>query len=247
MNQNPTSDEIIEEFLNDLRHALQSVSPNTAKQFVTEIQQHIAEGRTTLEPGDQVGLRNLLERIGSPTLLASEIAETESPRIVSAMDRATPWLIALGGFAFGFGWLIGLYGLWSSKTWRIWDKLLGTFIWPGGLLGTFYLFAASSIATTCSGSTRPGQTNATMTCVNQGLFVAFPHVFQFLVGFVVVAAPMFTAFRLGSILTRGYADASKAHGIRVAQSGRSKTSTRVVSVFIGLMSLIFMFYVLSLS
>ncbi len=169
MTERKTSERIVEEYLSDLREALKSLNPSSAKEFVVEIEQHIVEGRSTLEPGDEVALLNLLERIGSPATLAGELEETEPARTVSAMDRATPWLITFGGFAFGFGWLIGLYGLWSSKTWRVWDKLLGTFVWPGGLLGTFYLFLASSGSTACSGFQRAGQTSATMTCVHHGI------------------------------------------------------------------------------
>src|SRR5664280_3229903 len=247
MKGHTTSDQIVDDYLGDLKDALQSINPSSAKEFVAEIEQHSAEGRATLDPGDEVGLRNMLERIGAPTALASELGETESPRTVSGMDRATPWLIALGGFAFGFGWLVGLYGLWSSRTWRIWDKLLGTFVWPGGMLGTFYLFAASSSSTTCSGFQGAGQTAAAMTCVHQGLFVVLPRAFQFLAGFVVVAAPIFTSFRLGSVLSRGYADASNPRGMRLVRPGHSKsTSTRVVWIIVGLMVLIFSIYVLTL-
>ncbi len=32
------------------------------------------------------------------------------------------------------GWLVGLVLLWRSPTWGVGDKLLGTLIWPGGLL-----------------------------------------------------------------------------------------------------------------
>ena len=247
MKEKTPSDRFVAEYLNDLRSALQSVNPSSAKEFTAEIQQHIAEGRANLTPGDEVALRNLLERIGSPTALASELAETTPPRTVSAMDRATPWLILLGGFAFGFGWLIGLYGLWSSTTWRVWDKLLGTFIWPGGLLATFYLFGAASSSTTCTGVQNVGQAKATMTCVNHGLLVALPRVLQFLIGFVIVAAPIFTSVRLSSVLSRGYADPWDSHGIRVVRSERSKTtSVRVGWIVIGLMILIFAIFVLTL-
>ena len=246
MSEHTTSDRIIEEYLGDLRDALRTVNPSSAKEFVAEIEQHISEGRTSLEPGDEVGLRNLLERIGSPTALANELKETEPARTVSAMDRATPWLILFGGIAFGFGWLVGLYGLWSSKTWRIWDKLLGTLIWPGGLVGTFYLFLASAGSTACSGFKGPGQTSPTMTCINRGITV-LPRALQFLAGFVIVAAPIFTSVRLGSVLSRGYADASNPHGIRVVRSGRSRTSTRVVWIIEGLMILFFFIFVMTLS
>jgi hypothetical protein len=247
MSEHTTSDRIIEEYLGDLRDALRTVNPSSAKEFVAEIEQHISEGRTSLEPGDEVGLRNLLERIGSPTALANELKETEPARTVSAMDRATPWLIMFGGFAFGFGWLVGLYGLWTSKTWRIWDKLLGTFIWPGGLLGTLYLFQQRVMgSTTCSGSQGAGQTAPTMTCARHGI-ATLPPLLQFLAGFVIVAAPIFTSFRLGSVLSRGYADGLHPRGIRVVRSGRSRTSTRVVWIITGLMALLFFIFVMTLS
>jgi hypothetical protein len=238
-----TSDRIVEEYLDNLRDALRSVNPSRAKEFATEIEQHIAEGRANLEFGDEVALRNLLERIGSPIALANELEETESPRAVSGMDRATPWLIALGGFAFGFGWLVGLYGLWTSKTWRIWDKLLGTFVWPGGLLGSFYLFITPSSGTACFGSSSPGQTTPTMTCVHHG-FEVLPRFLQFLIGFVIVAAPFFTSFRLSSVLSRGYADASNPYGIRLVNSGRS-TKTRVVWIVLPLIVLFFFIFVVA--
>lgn len=246
MSEHATSDLIVERYLNDLRDALKSVSPTSARQFVSEIEQHIAEGRATLESGDEVGLRNLLERIGSPVALANELKETEPPHPISSMDRATPWLILLGGFAFGFGWLVGLYGLWSSTTWRVWDKLLGTFIWPGGLLGTFYLFLASSSATTCSGFSRAGQTAPTLTCVHHGI-ATLPHALQFFTGFVLVAAPFFTSYRLSSVLSRGYADIMNPYGIRVVKSERSKSTTvRVTRAIVGLMILIFFIFIVTM-
>jgi hypothetical protein len=245
MPENTTSDQIIKEYLDDLKDALGPVNPSNAREFVAEIEQHIAEGRSNLEPGDEVGLRNLLERIGSPSVLASELEETASPRVVSGMDRATPWLIAFGGFAFGFGWLVGLYGLWSSKTWHIWDKLLGTFVWPGGLLGTFYLFVASAGSDSCHGFSRSRHTAATMTCVHHGLAV-LPREFQFLAGFVMVAAPFLTSYRLNLVLVRGYADASNPRGIRLVRKGHStKTSAPAVWIFVGLVVMFFFILVLA--
>jgi len=246
MSERNQSDRIIDEYLSNLRDALRIVNPSTAKEFVTEIEQHISEGRAGLEPGDEAGLRNLLERIGSPTALANEIRESEPPRTVGAMDRATPWLIIFGGFAFGFGWLVGLYGLWSSKTWRIWDKLLGTFIWPGGLLGSFYLFLTPMGTTACSGFQGPGQTSPTMTCVHHGLPV-LPRGLQFWAGFVVMAAPIFTSFRLSSVLSHGYADATNPHGIRVVKSERSiSTTVRATWIIVGVIFVIFAIFVFTL-
>lgn len=56
------------------------------------------------------------------------------------------FLLLFGGFVFGIGWIAGLILLWSSKAWRTSDKLLGTFVVPGGLTGVLYvsLFAFGS-------------------------------------------------------------------------------------------------------
>lgn len=229
MHDHATADQIVEEYLNDLKAALRSVSPSMRKEFLAEIEQHIIEGRTTLEPSDEAGLRNLLERIGSPDALARELHVTETPSKASTMDRATPWLLMFGGFAFGFGWLIGLYGLWTSSTWRIWDKLLGTLVWPGGLLGTFYFFLMSSSSEACYGTQGPGGTNASMVCVRHGLLIPLPAAVQFLVGFAVVAAPAITAFRINAVLARGYDDVSNPRGIRLVRERRgTRRSTKVV-------------------
>ena len=245
MKELTTSDRIVEEYLDNLRDALRSVNPSRAKEFVAEIKQHIADARANLVPGDEVAIRNLLERIGSPIALANELEETETPRTVGGMDRATPWLIAFGGFAFGFGWFVGLYGLWTSKTWHIWDKLLGTIIWPGGLLGTFYLFVAFAGSENCHGVSRLGQVGAALSCSSQGLLV-LPRAFQFLTGFVMVAAPIFTMFRLNEVLARGYVDESNRRGTRLVESRRSartRTSTHVVWIILALMALFFYIFV----
>ncbi|NNN12739.1 MAG: hypothetical protein HKL81_03200 [Acidimicrobiaceae bacterium] len=245
MKERTDSDRIVKEYLDELRDALAQISSRSAKEFVAEIEQHIAEARTDLDSGDEVGLRNLLERVGSPATLAGELLEAESPRYVSFMDRATPWLIALGGFAFGIGWLVGLYGLWSSKTWRIWDKLLGTFLWPGGLFGTFYLIVAPTGSISCSRSQDVGQSATTTTCVHHGFFLALPLAFRLLVVFAILSAPLFTSFRLSLVLSRGYADASKPRGVRLARPVLSKSKKqRVLWIIVGLGIFIFALLVL---
>jgi hypothetical protein len=239
MQGHTTSDQIVEEYLDELRMALRSVNPTSGGEFVAEIEQHIAEGRATLDPSDEVGLRNLLERIGSPSALAAALQEMEPQPTVSGMDRATPWLILFGGFVFGFGWLVGLYGLWTSRTWRIWDKLLGTLVWPGGLLGTFYFFVASTSGETCHGISRLGQTASSLVCVHHGL-IALPRALGFLVGFVMVAAPVVTSFRLSSVLTRGYEDASDPRGIRLMKTqGSSRTGNHMLWISVALVVMFF--------
>ena len=77
--------------------------------------------------------------------------------------------------------------------------------------------------------------------------VVLPHALQFLAGFLMVAAPIFTSFRLGSILVRGYEDTSNPRGMRVAGAGPSRKSTRKVWMIVGLMVLFFFIFVMALA
>jgi hypothetical protein len=42
-------------------------------------------------------------------------------------------LLTFGVVIFTVGWLVGAVMLWSSPTWRVRDKILGTLVFPGGL------------------------------------------------------------------------------------------------------------------
>jgi hypothetical protein len=43
-------------------------------------------------------------------------------------------LVAIGAFFVGIGWVIGVVLLWRSRVWSVTDKLIGTLLWPGGLV-----------------------------------------------------------------------------------------------------------------
>jgi hypothetical protein len=43
-------------------------------------------------------------------------------------------LVAIGAFFVGIGWVVGVVLLWRSRVWSVTDKLIGTLLWPGGLV-----------------------------------------------------------------------------------------------------------------
>jgi len=80
----------------------------------------------------------------------------EPADVVRAVDGHTPggeagWmelgavvLLVIGGLAFLPAWATGVMLLWASPRWQREDKLLGTFVWPGGLtLFRYFLYAPS--------------------------------------------------------------------------------------------------------
>jgi hypothetical protein len=43
-------------------------------------------------------------------------------------------LLAIGAFFVGIGWVVGAVLLWRSRVWSVTDKLIGTLLWPGGIV-----------------------------------------------------------------------------------------------------------------
>ena len=60
-------------------------------------------------------------------------------------------LLLVGGFLGGVGWLAGVVLLWLSDRWSTGDKLIGTFVLPGGLAFAPFLFIFVAVG----GSGRP--------------------------------------------------------------------------------------------
>lgn len=167
------TDDIVEQYLAALDAALQGLPPEVRRQMVDEISAHIAEGRARLDPLDEAGLRSLLDRLGDPEMIAAEAGIGVPPRPVRHLDAWVPWLLLFGGIV-GYivggtgpgplalivgvtGWLAGVVALGSSSTWHMRDKLLGTFVVPGGLLGPFVLVGRPVSSTVCTASGGPGR------------------------------------------------------------------------------------------
>lgn len=77
MTKQDTSQELVDAYLEALEDQIQLVRSTTRNEFISEIADHIAEGRARLNPEDLDGLRTLLEHLGSPDALAREVIENE--------------------------------------------------------------------------------------------------------------------------------------------------------------------------
>lgn len=104
----------------------------------------------------------------SATGAGSDARPTSARRI----DAWVPWLLLFGGIvgyliggagpgprAFivaALAWLAGVAALGSSSTWSTRDKVLGTFVVPGGLLGAFALVGRPVTSAACTAHGGPG-------------------------------------------------------------------------------------------
>jgi uncharacterized membrane protein len=154
------ADQLVDDYLRRLDAELGTLPPERRREVVEEISEHIAEARADLDDSDEAAIRNLLDRVGDPAELAAEARERFGmpPRRAGARETAAVILLLLGGFVGFVGWIVGLILLWISDVWNTRDKLIGTFVLPGGLVFPL-LFFFISLATTpwedCSGAVDP--------------------------------------------------------------------------------------------
>jgi uncharacterized membrane protein len=230
-------DRLVADYLHRLRSAAQTLPPDRRTELIEEITSHIAEARAVGPEGagDLLTVRNILERLGDPHDIVRAAAEPgfadSGPgyRPASTIggqlhgltgNRAGPLEICavifllIGGVVIPvLGWIVGVVLLWVSPRWHTREKLLGTLVWPGGLLAPALVLIAGGAAalipaseTVCtSGPTEVGTTTSghqfvhqfPTTCTGTG---GVPAWLAITVAVIVMAAaiggPVFTAIRL---------------------------------------------------
>jgi hypothetical protein len=193
------TDRVLADYLERLEDCLGSLPGATRRQLLEEIAEHIVEARQALDPEDEVGLLAILDALGDPEAIAEEALGAAPITAAPRSDRFVPWLVLLGGFVFGVGWLVGIILLWSSATWRLRDKLLATLVVPGGLLFPVLLLGMGGAATTCTGSGGPGLRTVTH-CTTHGFVLPLPLGIAVLL--VTVLGPFLVAVHLDRVRRR---------------------------------------------
>ena len=135
------TDAIVDSYLRQLDIALRQVTPRRRRELIEEVSGHISRGREVLADRSAASVLDLLDKLGRPEeIAAAALAESDEqpPPSVLARSRGleglTVALLLFGGFAFLVGWLVGVALLWTSNAWRVRDKVLGTLLFPGGLV-----------------------------------------------------------------------------------------------------------------
>lgn len=141
-------DGLVAEYLDDLERALADVSGTRRRELVGEISDHIEQARAELaDGGTEAEVRTLLERLGDPAEIAADALDEQLASAPAAPRPARGWterlalvLLPIGGVLLPLvGWLAGVVLLWSSERWTTREKLVGTFVVPGGYLPLFWV------------------------------------------------------------------------------------------------------------
>lgn len=132
-------DRLVDTYLDALRDAASALSESERDELMASISEHIS---LALPPAaSDVEVRRVLDRLGDPQqIVRAGYDLSPSPRFPRARDWGAVALLLLGGVILPvLGWFGGLILLWSSPTWTVRDKWIGTFVVPGGLATPLFL------------------------------------------------------------------------------------------------------------
>lgn len=119
------------DYLHRLERAAKRLPRAERHELVEEITAHLTEA-TNAGMSDAAAL-TVLDRLGDP----EDIVEAQLPAADErrgGREWAAILLLLLGGFIFFVGWIAGVVLLWGSRAWSTREKLIGTLIFPGGLV-----------------------------------------------------------------------------------------------------------------
>jgi uncharacterized membrane protein len=146
-----TADPIVRAYLDELRAAARHLPRARRAELVQEIEEYLTEA---LPPGaTEAEVRTVLDRLGDPEQIVAEERGRTDVRNVRAgwVEWVAVVLLPVGGVVIPvLGWVVGAALLWASRIWTLRDKLVGTLLVPGGLLGAVALFIAAWPVMTCT-------------------------------------------------------------------------------------------------
>ena len=203
MNSRNQNDRLVEEYIVRVNHALRDLPQDRRDPIVEDIREHIRIARAAMDPEDGAQIRQLLDDLGDPERIRAEAGLPSINPHTGWGDRWAPWLLLFGGFVFIIGWLAGVVLLWNSSIWKTRDKVLATFIWPGGLATALYAAGIGmAVPASVQPSTCTGGPGIVTRCTPQPGPGTFHVIAAILVLVVVIAAPIVVNARLIQIYHR---------------------------------------------
>jgi hypothetical protein len=150
-------DSVVDDYLRRLEQAATGLPADRRQELLDGISEHIAAARAAGIAANEAAVRTLLDRLGepeeivpaaqeldahdgtpgSPQELAAGGAGSTATRPGTGLELAAVLLLTAGSFVPVIGWLAGVVLLWSSRLWRLREKVVGTLVvplGPGGLL-----------------------------------------------------------------------------------------------------------------
>ena len=163
-------DPLISDYLRRVRTAGRQLPRDSRDELVAQLEEHLRDAAPSgSSPADVAAA---LDQLGDPEEIVAEESRRLgiSPARTGGREWAAIAMLSVGSLVLPIiGWLIGVYLLWTSRVYSIRDKLLGTFVLPGGWIAVPVVLLAGSGTQTCSGTA--GTSNCTGTATSTGAWV----------------------------------------------------------------------------
>jgi hypothetical protein len=156
--------ELVADYLRDLESQAARLPWNTRQELLEDVRSHIEVALDESGSGDapdRAAVLRILGSLGDPSeIVGAALADAPPdpappaplPGSGLAVEATAVVLLLFGGFLFLVGWFVGVGLLWTSQRWTLRDKLIGTFVLPGGLafVGALGAFSVGSVS--CDGT-----------------------------------------------------------------------------------------------
>lgn len=159
---------LVHDYLRRLEHAIAQMPADERNELRENITMHLREELAAASTHAQV--RNTLATLGDPYDIVGAQPATDGHRGRGAHEVIAVVLLLIGAFIVPVvGWIVGVVLLWSSKAWTRGQKLLGTFVFPGGLGAVlFLLLIPVSLLTQVCTEVSNGQVSPAQVCESSG-------------------------------------------------------------------------------
>jgi uncharacterized membrane protein len=93
-----TNDALVDDYLDRVARATTGLPAERRDELIRDLREHIAAGRAEMDGESEAGVREILERLGEPEMIAREAAADVEPAAVGTPaaprgDRRTLWII----------------------------------------------------------------------------------------------------------------------------------------------------------
>lgn len=193
------TDRLAEDYLRRLDRAAAPLPETRRRELVDAVVEHLAQARRDGEPDDEAALRGVLDRLGEPEEIVAAAVEQEPgaaarpsrrPRLL--VEGLAVAFLTVGAFLPLIGWAVGVALAWASRVWTWREKLLATFVVPGGpftVLALLALVGGQTCTSTSTATTAGGVPSTEMACTGWAL----PPLLGLLLVVAVVVAPLVVA------------------------------------------------------
>lgn len=130
---------IVRDYMRSLEQATAQLPPDERNEIQENIRMHLRE--ELVRATSDADVRNILATLGDPYDIVGAQPGTDPRSGRGALEIIAVVLLLIGAFVVPVvGWVVGVVLLWSSKAWSTGQKLLGTFVFPGGLGAVFFIW-----------------------------------------------------------------------------------------------------------